>query len=259
MRRISIIGGVIGVFILGILILKFSSGTSSLIWDMSAGGIWLLPLVLASALLDSVHPCSFSILLITIAFLFGLQMTREKILKIGGMYIAGIFASYLLIGLGILKVLHIFNTPHFMGKLGATLLIIFGVINLINRFFPNVPIKLALPSMVKGPMARLMEQTSMIAAFGLGALVGICQFPCMGGPYLMVIGLLRDQVTFTAGFWYLILYNVILIIPLALVLWFSADKAVVDKLQEWKRDNLMRVRLVAGIAMMVLGALILIV
>ena len=75
----------------------------------------------------------------------------------------------------------------------------------------------------------------------------------------MVIGLLRDQVTFAAGFWYLILYNVILIIPLALVLWFSADKAVVDKLQEWKRDNLMRVRLVAGIAMMVLGALILIV
>ena len=34
---------------------------------------------------------------------------------------------------------------------------------------------------MKGPMARLMERTSMIAAFGLGALGGICQFPCMGG------------------------------------------------------------------------------
>ena len=258
MKRIYIIGGAIGAFILGILILKFSPGTSSLIWNMSAGGVWLLPLVLASSLLDSVHPCSFSILLITIAFLFGLQMTREKILKIGGVYIAGIFASYLLIGLGILKVLHIFDTPHFMGKLGASLLIIFGIINLVNRFFPNVPIKLALPSIAKRPMARLLEQTSLAAAFGLGALVGICQFPCMGGPYLMVIGLLRDQMTFTAGFWYLVLYNAILIVPLALVLWFSADKSVVDKIQEWKRDHLARVRLVAGIAMIVLGALILI-
>lgn len=259
MRRILIIGGAIGAFILGILILKWSSGTSSLIWNMSAGGVWLLPLVLASSLLDSVHPCSFSILLITIAFLFGLQMTRDKILKIGGIYIVGIFASYLLIGLGILKVLHIFNTPHFMGKLGATLLIIFGAINLVNRFFPNTPIKLALPAFTKRPMARLMEQTSMAAAFLLGALVGICQFPCMGGPYLMVIGLLRDQVTFTAGFWYLVLYNALLIVPLALVLWFSADKVVVDKLQEWKRDHISRVRLIAGIAMVLLGALILIV
>jgi len=258
MRRILIIGGVIAAFILGIIALKLSPATSAIIWSASNGGAWLLPLVLASSLLDSVHPCSFSILLITIAFLFGLQMTREKILKIGGVYIAGIFASYLLIGLGILKVLHLFDTPHFMGKVGASLLIIFGIVNLLNRFFPNMPIKLTLPSFTKRPMAQLMERTSIAAAFGLGALVGICQFPCMGGPYLMVIGLLRDQMTYTVGFLYLVLYNVILIIPLALVLWFSADKVVVDKMQEWKRDHLSRVRLIAGITMIALGALILV-
>ncbi|MBI2409627.1 hypothetical protein HYV30_01120 [Candidatus Kaiserbacteria bacterium] len=256
MKRISIIGGAIALFILAVLILKLNPTTSTLIWNASNGGAWLLPLVLASALLDSVHPCSFSILLITIAFLFGLQMTREKILRIGGTYIAGIFAAYLLIGLGILQVLHLFNTPHFMGKLGALLLVLFGVVNLVNRFFPKTPIKLSIPQAAHRPMARLMEQTSYVAAFGLGALVGICQFPCMGGPYLMVIGLLRDKMTYLAGFWYLVLYNAILIVPLALVLWFSADKAVVDKFQAWKRDNLSRVRLIAGIAMIGLGSLI---
>ncbi|MDO8522595.1 MAG: cytochrome c biogenesis protein CcdA [bacterium] len=257
MRRILIIAGVIGAFILAILVLKFSPATSTLIWNASGGGAWLLPLVLISSLLDSVHPCSFSILLITIAFLFGLQLSREKILQIGGVYIAGIFASYFLIGLGLLKVLHLFNTPHFMGKLGASLLIIFGIINLLNRFFPNMPIKLKMPSIVHQPMANLLEKTSIVAAFGLGALVGICQFPCMGGPYLMVIGLLRDSQTYFAGFWYLLLYNLVLIVPLVLVLWFSADKSVVDKMQEWKRDNLQRVRLIAGIIMVILGALIL--
>lgn len=257
MKRIYIIGGAVAVFIIGVLVLKFSPATSGIIWSASNGGIWLLPLVLASALLDSVHPCSFSILLITIAFLFGLQMTREKILKIGSAYIIGIFASYLLIGLGLLKVLHLFNTPHFMGKLGASLLILFGVINLANRFFPNAPIKLSMPSFTKKPMARLLERTSLAAAFLLGALVGVCQFPCMGGPYLMIIGLLHDQMSYAAGFWYLVLYNAILIIPLALVLWFSADKTVVDTMQEWKRDNLARVRLVAGVLMILLGALIL--
>ena len=259
MRRILIIAGVIEAFILGVIVLKFSPATSTLIWSASGGGAWLLPLVLISSLLDSVHPCSFSILLLTIAFLFGLQMTREQILQIGGVYIAGIFASYLLVGLGLLKVLHLFNTPHFMGKLGASLLITFGIINLLNRFFPDMPIKLKMPSMVHGPMAKLLEKTSLVAAFGLGALVGICQFPCMGGPYLMVIGLLRDQVTYMAGFGYLLLYNLVLIVPLVLVLWFSADKSVVDKMQEWKRDNLQHVRLIAGVIMIILGTLILLV
>ncbi len=244
-------------FIIGVLALKWSPATATIIWNMSNGGVWLLPLVLASSLLDSVHPCSFSILLITIALLFGLQLTRKKIMQIGGVYIAGIFAAYLTIGLGLLQVLHLFNTPHFMGKLGATLLILFGIITLLNKFFPNMPIKLKLPSVAHRPMAQLLERTSIAAAFGLGILVGICQFPCMGGPYLMVIGLLRDQVTYAAGFWYLLLYNLILIIPLILVLIVASDKTTVDTMQEWKRVHLGRVRLVAGVAMILLGALIL--
>jgi len=132
MKRIIIFILIIVIVVAGIALLKQSSLVSELLWGASGQGSWLLPLVLIAAVLDSVHPCSFSILLITIAFLFGLQMTRKKIIQIGGTYIAGIFAAYFLIGLGILKVLHIFNTPHFMGKLGAGLLITFGVLNLLT-------------------------------------------------------------------------------------------------------------------------------
>ena len=245
------------VAIVGVVILKYSPVTASLVWNLSNGGAWLLPLVLISSVLDSVHPCSFSILLITIAFLFGMQMTRKKILQIGGVYIAGIFTAYFLIGLGILKVLHLFNTPHFMGKLGATILIVFGVINLVNEFFPRFPIKFKLPSVSHTAMGQLMEKASIPAAFGLGILVGICQFPCMGGPYLMVIGLLHDQVTYFKGFGYLMLYNLILILPLVTVLWVAADKMLVDKVQEWKRTNMRGVRFWAGLAMIVIGILIL--
>ena len=177
MKRLTITLSFILIAILGVIILKNSVGTSDIIYNLSKGGTWLLPLVFFSSLLDSVHPCSFSILLITIAFLFGMQMTRTKILKIGGTYIAGIFVAYFLIGLGLLKILHIFSVPHFMGKLGATLLILFGIINLLNYFFPGFPIKLKLPSVAHGKMASLMERSSIPEAFGLGLLVGICQFP----------------------------------------------------------------------------------
>ena len=256
MKKIIITISIVLVAIVGLVILKNSSVTSSIIWEMSRGGTWLLPLVVISALLDSVHPCSFSILLITIAFLFGIQMSRKKILQLGGTYIAGIFVAYFLIGLGILKVLHLFNTPHFMGKLGATLLIVFGVVNLLNRFFPNFPIKMKIPGVAHGAMSKLMDRASFSAVFGLGLLVGICQFPCMGGPYLMVIGLLRDQVTYFSGFGYLLFYNLILIAPLVVVLYISAQKALVEKVQIWKRDNVGGVKLWAGIAMIIIGILI---
>ena len=256
MKKFIITISIVTVAIISIVVLKNSPATSSIIWGLSNQGTWLLPLVLVAALLDSVHPCSFSILLITIAFLFGIQMSREKILKLGGTYIAGIFSAYFLIGLGILKVLHLFNTPHFMGKLGATLLIIFGALNLFNRFFPAFPIKLKVPSIAHSSMAKLMDQASFPAVFGLGLLVGICQFPCMGGPYLMVIGLLRDQMTYMSGFNYLLLYNFILIIPLIVVLFISADKLLVDKMQIWKSNNIGGLKLWSGIIMIIIGILI---
>ena len=257
MKKLIITISIVLVAVVGVIILKNSPATSAIIWNLSRGGTWLLPLVFISALLDSVHPCSFSILLITIAFLFGIQVGRRKILELGGTYIAGIFTAYFLIGLGVLKVLHLFNTPHFMGKLGATLLIVFGVINLLNRFFPSFPIKLKIPGVAHGAMAKLMDKASFPAVFGLGFLVGICQFPCMGGPYLMVIGLLKDQVTYLSGVGYLALYNILLIIPLIVVLYVAAQKTLVDKMQVWRRDNIGAVKLWAGIAMIIIGILVL--
>jgi len=115
---------------------------------------------------------------------------------------------------------------------------------------------LKLPSVAYTKMGKLMEQASIPAAFVLGLLVGICQFPCMGGPYLMVIGLLHDHATYFTGLGYLTLYNLILVLPLVVVLWISADKAIVAKAQEWKKNKAKGVRLWAGIVMIILGFLI---
>ncbi|MEK9185066.1 MAG: cytochrome c biogenesis protein CcdA [Patescibacteria group bacterium] len=257
MKKLIISIGIILAVILGIVVLKYSSGFSTFLWNASNGGVWLLPLVFFSSLLDSVHPCSFSILLITIAFLFGLQMTRKKILQIGGFYIAGIFIAYFTIGIGLLKVLHIFNTPHFMGKLGASMLIIFGLLNLLGALFPKFPIKLKIPNIAHRSIGKLINVVSFPASFALGILVGLCQFPCMGGPYLMVIGLLSDHATYFSGFGYLVLYNIILIAPLVATLWIASNSTLIDKVKEWKQTNMKDVHLWAGIAMIIIGILVL--
>mgnify|MGYP001587398776 CR=1 FL=1 len=217
----------------------------------------MFPMIAVAALVDSINPCAFSILLLTIAFLFSAGKLRSGILKIGGLYIAGIFLIYILIGLGILQTLYIFNTPNFMAKIGATLLIALGSINLINEFFPAFPIKLKIPSGAHQRLGRLIEKGSAPAAFLLGVLIGFSEFPCTGGPYLMVLGLLHDQTTFLKGLYYLIFYNLIFVLPLVIILFIASDKNLLEKVQAWKKSETAKMRLWSGMAMILLGVIIL--
>lgn len=240
----------------GALIFKGSTLGTQALWDISRQGTWLLPLVGISALLDSINPCAFSVLLLTVAFLLSINARRRRILKVGGVYIFGIFLVYILIGLGILQALHLFNTPHFMAKVGAVLIIALGAINLLREIFPQFPIHLKIPTIAHYRLAGYMHRATIPAAFVLGILVGLCEFPCTGGPYLMVLGLLHDRTTFTQGLGYLILYNLLFILPLAILLFLASDHGLVGKVQEWRKTNVRGMRLYGGLAMIALGIII---
>lgn len=255
-KKLIILAAFGAVLFSAVLFLKFGNIGTTALWNLSDGGKWLLPLIVTSSLIDSINPCAFSILLLTIAFLFSIGQLRSSILKIGGFYILGIFLVYLLIGLGILQTLHLFSIPHFMAKVGAGLLILLGAINLINEFFPAFPIKLRIPAFAHHKMAELMEKGSAPTAFLLGGLVGLCEFPCTGGPYLMALGLLHDQATYLKGLGYLILYNVIFILPLAIILLISSDQKLLQKVQAWQQEEKWMMRFGGGLAMIVLGVII---
>jgi len=229
------------------------SSSSAALWGLSNQGAWLLPLVAVAALVDSINPCAFSILLVTMAFLFSLGKLRSSVLEIGAAYILGIFLVYTLIGLGMLQVLHLFDTPHLMAKLGASLLVVLGLVSLANHFVPAFPVKLRMPQLAHGRMAALMGKASLPSAFVLGGLVGLCEFPCTGGPYLAVIGLLHDRATHAAGLGYLLFYNAIFILPLAVILLLASDRSLLESVEGWKKRHTGAMRLWGGQAMVALG------
>lgn len=248
---------VLAVGLVGLVVFfRSSPGTSTMLWNWSNGGTWLLPLLAVSAIIDSINPCAFSVLLVTIAFLLSIGKLRTKILTIGSAYILGLFLAYLSIGLGLLSALHLFSTPHFMAKVGATAMIVLGVINIINELFPKFPIKLRIPMAAHHRMAELMEAASIPTALGLGALVGLCEFPCTGGPYLMAVGLLHDRATYLQGFGYLLLYNVLFVLPLVLILVAATDSHVVSHLERWQQSGKGIMRWAGGVVMVFLGLII---
>ena len=252
--------GLLTLLTLGVLAaawtLQHSPHSASWLWQVSDRGTWLLPLLSVAALIDSVNPCAFSILLVTIAFLFAMGRLRSSVLAIGGLYVAGVFAVYLAIGLGLLQVLHLFGTPHFMARLGAALLVGGGALAMAGELVPGFPLRLAVPHAAHQRIATMIDRASLAVAFPLGALVGLCEFPCTGGPYLMAVGLLHDQATTWQGVGYLLLYNAIFVLPLVLILGVASDRRLVEQAQAWHRDHKGAMRLWGGAAMVALGLLI---
>jgi cytochrome c biogenesis protein CcdA len=227
--------------------------------DLKSRINWLPLLIVAAAFVDSINPCAFSVLFITLAFLFSLGHSRSQIIKTGLVYVGGIFLTYILIGLGILKVLTIFNIPNSMAKLGAIAIIIFGVINLLNEFFPKFPIKLKMPDASHSKVGELIAKATVPAAFILGLLVGMFEFPCTGGPYLLVLGLLHDEANFMKGFWYLVLYNFIFVLPLLIAIFISTDKPILEKLDKLRRLETKKGRVWVALIVIAMGLLVFII
>jgi len=203
-----------------------------------------LPVVTTAALIDSLNPCAVSVLLLSIGFLVSLNHSRRRILLIAGVYIAGIFITYILIGLGVLQALSLFGFPRVLSKIGASILIATGVMGLFN-------VPLGIPSFIKPRLARLIQTATYPAMFTLGVLVGLFEFPCTGGPYLMILALLHDKSTLTSGALYLIYYNLIFISPLVVLLLTADNPTISTKIQ-----SLLKSKNLSSLAMIILGAII---
>jgi cytochrome c biogenesis protein CcdA len=216
-----------------------------------------LPLVVAlAAFLDSLNPCAFSVLFLTMAFLFSVGHNRRHIIKAGLAYVFGIFLTYVLIGLGTLKALTLFNITNGPAKIGAVAIIIFAVIMIINEFFPKFPIKLKIPEATHERLGGLISKASVPSAFILGFLVGMFEFPCAGGPYLFVLGMIHENSTHYVGIAYLLFYNLIFVLPLLIALFVVSDKVILEKLDKLRRAKTKQVRIWTAIIFILLGLMV---
>ncbi len=221
-----------------------------------------LPLVITAGLIDGFNPCAFAVLLLFITFTMGmLQMQvnyRYRLMKVGSIYISGIFVTYVLIGVGALSAISFFSTTHAVGKAAAFISMIIGVVVMKDYFIPG-SFGLAIPGSMHTTINNWIKRTTVSGVFGAGVLVGLCTVPCSGGIYLAVIGLLSLQSTLAQGILYLLLYNLMLIVPLVAVLLASSNRIVVDKMVAWQSRNKTRMRLLMGSFMVAMGFVILLV
>jgi cytochrome c biogenesis protein CcdA len=213
--------------------------------------------VLGAGLLDGINPCAFSVLLLFVAFLFTLQRGRPDLLAFGFTYIGAIYLTYFGIGLGLLSVFQL-GAPHLFARLGAGLMILLGLVNIKDFFWYGLGPSLTLPKVGVAARDRWMRRATLPATAVVGFLVGICEFPCTGGVYVGILGLLAAQTTYWVGLTYLVAYNVMFILPLVALLLVVGNRRVVGQFSRWMATNKRQLRLGQGAVMVAIGLVILI-
>src|SRR5574338_1445438 len=224
-----------------------------------------LPTVIVAAAVDGINPCAFTVLLLFITAMLAtmqageqsLYAIRTRMLSLGGIYIAAVFLTYLGLGVGMLKALDFFTRQHLPARFGALAAILFGLWMLKDFFLPDLGWRLQAPSQI-GTTAREMAKKATVPALIVGGfLIGLCTVPCSGAVYLGVLSLLALQPSALLGYSYLVLYNLIFILPLAGILILAASRPTLNRLAHWNLHHKEWVRLVLGGGVVVMGLLIL--
>lgn len=224
-----------------------------------------LPAVLAAGIVDGINPCAFTVLLLFITALLttlraegdSVKAVRARMLGLGVIYIAAIFFTYLALGVGLIESLDFFTRQHVPARLGALLAVLFGLWMLKDYFLPELGWRLQAPGKVSDYARQAARTATVPAMIAGGFLIGLCTVPCSGAVYLGVLSLLALQPTALLGYSYLLLYNVVFVLPLVVILIAASARPTLGRLAHWNLHHKEWVRLVLGGGVVAMGLLIL--
>ncbi|MBS3057360.1 MAG: hypothetical protein J4415_01910, partial [Candidatus Diapherotrites archaeon] len=149
------------------------------------------------------------------------------------------------------------SEPHFFAKIAGIFVIGLGLLNIVDFFKKGKLINLGLPKASLQTIKDLIHKASVPSAFVLGVIVGICSFGCTAGIYISILGLLVTRATYMEGLFYLFVYNLLFILPLIFILFITSSRKVVERIETWEQHEKNYIKLIAGLSMIILGAVLL--
>ncbi|MGY4707110.1 cytochrome c biogenesis protein CcdA [Candidatus Bipolaricaulota sp. J31] len=214
-----------------------------------------LPAVLVAAAVDSVNPCCFAVLI----FLFGTLLVagrRRKILPIGLSFLSAIYISYFLMGLGVYSAIQAVGVQYYFILSVSILAVLMGFWNVKDYFAHGKWFSLEVPQRWRPLLKRLTASVvSVPGAFAIGILDSLFLLPCSSGPYIAILALISRTTTRAQGVLYLLLYNLVFVLPLLiLTLGVHFGFTTTARAERWRAQRVKKLHLISGIVMFLLGA-----
>lgn len=219
------------------------------------------PVVVSTALLDSINPCAIGVLVIMITTLLKHSKDKKRMLAIGIIYITAVFLTYLAAGFGLLTFVQQFpGISFYLGWTVGIIVIIMGLLEIKEYFGHSGGLSLKISEKhaktIMRRIDRLSEKGTVAGSIVLGIFVAAVELPCTGGPYLAITTVLAKIGMSWQVFWLMVIYNIIFVMPLIVILLLVFFGTDANKIKNWKDSQKKWMRLFIGIFMIFLGILL---
>jgi cytochrome c biogenesis protein CcdA len=227
--------------------------------------------VAVAGLVDSINPCAFATLVFFMSLLSLSRVGRRGMLLAGGAFVAACFVTYLLLGFGALRVLHLFVgfrllrqtlDAAMVGALAVLAWLSFQDAVRFRRTGNPHDVALRLPEginrRIHDVMRRGLRRRNLLAGgFGVGVVVTALESVCTGQVYVPTLVLVvRTGQSVTRGLLYLVVYNLMFILPLAIILVLTYRGLGTPALMAWSRRNVVVSKILLGVFFVGMAALI---
>ena len=189
--------------------------------------------VVSAGLVDGLNPCAFATIVFFIAYLAFVGRKGREVLFTGIAFTLGVFVAYLLLGVGLLRVLEFANLTRFGRYVyiaAAALCFVLGVVNLLDFFKARQgrpeEMRMRLPISMRRWVNRVIRESSganayALVAFVTGLVVSLIELACTGQVYIVILSALSHPTLRNEAFGYLLLYNLAFVLPLIAVFLFA--------------------------------------
>ncbi len=229
------------------------------------------PAVIFAGLIDGINPCVFSTLIFLMSLLTVSGVSGNKLLAVGSVYCLACFLSYLALGLGIFGFIRLFTGLEYLRfalELSMAVLLLFlAAMSFIDAWKYGIShdekdVKLKLPRLLKNIIHKLLKsglysRWLLPGIFMTGVIVTLLESVCTGQVYVPTMALLANNSIAGKWFFFLVLYNVMFIIPLIVV--FMTVYSGIDKFKliEWNRKDVVAGKIAMGCLFLFLDVLLL--
>lgn len=222
-------------------------------------------IIISAGLMDGINPCAFAVIILLVSFLLVRSSSKKEVLIAGSIYTFAVFLSYLLIGFGLLNFLKLivgFEIVQKVVKWGiSALLVVLSVLSFYDYFKARSgkedEMLLQLPGFLKNKIrkefrGKIKVGSIIVTPFVLGVIVSSLELACTGQIYVpIIINMIKTGQEVAVSVFYLILYNLMFVLPLIAVFVLVFMGISSKKIAEYFTQSIGKIKIAIGVLFIV--------
>ncbi|HUW67339.1 MAG TPA: cytochrome c biogenesis protein [Candidatus Nanoarchaeia archaeon] len=215
-----------------------------------------IPSVFVVGFLAGFNPCLLAILAFIASVTLATTGKRRNVMLIVVMFSLGIFVTYLIVGIGLLRIIdQSASLQSTITNIIIALITLLGLWHIYDAYHlkKNTESSFYTPKAFIRLTENITKNVSLPAAFLMGALFSLIKAPCVGAVYFVILDMVRSGDG--TGMLYLASYNLGVVLPVLIIGAAIAFGLNPEKVEEFRKNRRSAMRLFTGITLIAIAVL----